>query len=82
MLFLGSHFMVGHLASFVLSYYPDSKKNEVHSLFPSITIVAIFSNFLGSNIVKARLLSPVIMITIASIVGIGGIYGSTYVKSW
>ena len=82
MLFVGSHFMVGHLSSFVLSYFPESKKNEVHSLFPTITITAIFSNFLGSNILKNQRMTPFSMILAASLIGIGGVYCSSFITNW
>lgn len=82
MLFLGSHFMVGHLSSFVLSYFPDARKNQVHLLFPTITMVCIFSNFLGSYLIKGRLLHPQLMIMIASVVGIGGLFLSSFITNW
>ena len=82
MLFLGSHFMVGPLSTYVLSYFPESKMNEAQSLFPTITMVCIFSNFLGSHLIRARLLKPQLMIILAATVGIGGIFISSYVTNW
>ena len=82
MLFIGSHFMVGHLSSFIQSHFETSRKNEVHSLFPTITIVAIFSNFLGSNILKKRIMTPRNMLVISSIIGIGGVYSSSFTTDW
>ena len=43
----GSNIMVGPLSSFILSYFPESRTNEVHQLYPSITSVSIFANFVG-----------------------------------
>lgn len=82
MLYVGSHFMVGNISPYINSYFADATTSSAQTLFPTIVFVSIFSNFLGSQLVKRRLIHPRLLVLIAGMIGIGGIYASTFTHSW
>jgi len=51
MLWNGSYFMIGPLSSFIYSYFPESKRSEVLSIFPRIVFMVVISNFCGAQLI-------------------------------
>jgi len=82
MLWNGSYFMIGPLSSFIYSYFPESKRSEVLSVFPRIVFMVVISNFCGAQLIQRRLISPRRMIIICSFIGIGGNFVNSFVKDW
>ena len=82
MLFVGSHFMIGNIVPYVISYFPEATQSQSESIFSLVVFTSIFSNFAGSNLLKRRVLTPRAIILIGGIVGIGGIYLASVSSSW
>ena len=78
MLFCGSAFMIGNIAPYISSYYKESKQNEIETLFSINIGMSMFGNFIGANVLKSQIVHPKILVIVAGIIGIGGIYLSTY----
>ena len=82
MLYVGSHFMVGNISPYISSYFPDATSSQSQTLFPTIVIASIVSNFMGSQFVKRKMIHPRILLLMTGVIGIGGCYVSSFIKSW
>jgi len=69
--------MIGAVAPYFMSYYPESTLSEVNSLFSTNIFFSMFGNFIGSKLFKARLVHPKVLVLIGGVIGISGIYTSS-----
>ena len=47
-----------------------------------IAFTTMFTNFVGSQMVKRRILHPKLLVLIAGVFGIGGTYLSSFITNW
>ena len=82
MLYVGSHFMIGNLSSYFVSYFDEATSAEAQTLFPVVVFTSIFSNFAGTHLLKNKILAPKVIIIIGGGVGLLGAYFSSQTKNW
>lgn len=82
MMYYGSYLIIGTIAPYINSYFPDATEASTQTLQPQIIIIVTISNFFGSQVVKRRLVSPRVLVLIAGTIGLGGCYALTYTDNF
>ena len=82
MMYLGSQFIIGNLAPYVVSYFPECDKSDSQTLLPVLQVTSMISNFIGSNLLQKQILHPRLHLLIGGTIGLAGMYLASTVKDF